>query len=168
MAVRGLGWDIDSPYASNRGELFPVGSFGHSGFTGTSLWIDPLSKTYVIILTNSVHPDGKGNVIALRSRIATIAAAALGMAAIRNADGQPNCRAAPAALSAGAQFPFRNEQQLSCSNRCETAKWRPALTFSRRRAFTPLKGMRVGLITNHSGRDSQGRRTIDLLATRRA
>ena len=54
--MRGLGWDIDSPFSSNRGELFPVGSYGHTGFTGTSLWIDPRSQTYVILLTNSVHP----------------------------------------------------------------------------------------------------------------
>ncbi len=55
--LRGLGWDIDSPLSGNRGELFPIGSFGHTGFTGTSIWIDPASKTYVILLANSVHPD---------------------------------------------------------------------------------------------------------------
>src|SRR3954471_17077313 len=76
-AVRGLGWDIDSSYSSNRGELFPIGSFGHTGFTGTSLWLDPASKSYVIFLSNRVHPDGKGDVTPLRARIATVAAAAL-------------------------------------------------------------------------------------------
>src|SRR5439155_26696892 len=76
MLVRGLGWDIDSYYASNRGDLFPVGSFGHTGFTGTSIWIDPFSKTYVILLTNSVHPDGQGNVATLRAEVADIAGAA--------------------------------------------------------------------------------------------
>ena len=76
-AVRGLGWDIDSSYSSNRGELFPIGSFGHTGFTGTSLWLDPQSKSYVVFLSNRVHPDGKGDVTALRGRVATIAAAAL-------------------------------------------------------------------------------------------
>ena len=50
--VRGLGWDIDSPFSSTRGELLPVGSFGHTGFTGTSLWIDPTTNTYIILLTN--------------------------------------------------------------------------------------------------------------------
>ncbi len=60
--VRGLGWDIDSPYSSNRGELLPVGSFGHTGFTGTSLWIDPTTNTYVILLTNSTMLKD-GNVI---------------------------------------------------------------------------------------------------------
>ena len=76
-AVRGLGWDIDSSYSSNRGELFPIGSFGHTGFTGTSLWLDPGSKSYVIFLSNRVHPDGKGDVTALRGKVATVAAAAL-------------------------------------------------------------------------------------------
>jgi len=75
---RGLGWDIDSPYSSVRGEYFPVGSFGHTGFTGTSLWIDPVSQTYVLLLTNRVHPDGNGDVRSLRSRVATIVAAGLG------------------------------------------------------------------------------------------
>ena len=70
-SLRGLGWDIDSPFSSNRGELLPVGSFGHTGFTGTSLWIDPATDTYIILLTNAVHPERQGNVIALRARVAT-------------------------------------------------------------------------------------------------
>ena len=74
--VRGLGWDIDSPFSSNRGELLPVGSFGHTGFTGTSLWIDPTTNTYVILLTNSIQLKD-GNVIALRTEVATAVAAAL-------------------------------------------------------------------------------------------
>src|SRR4029077_1670598 len=76
-SVRGLGWDIDSSYSANRGELFPIGSFGHTGFTGTSLWLDPGTKSYVIFLSNRVHPDGKGDVTALRGKVATVAAAAL-------------------------------------------------------------------------------------------
>jgi CubicO group peptidase (beta-lactamase class C family) len=75
--VRGLGWDIDSRYASNRGDLFPVGGVGHTGFTGTSIWIDPKSKGYVIFLSNRVHPDGRGDVTSVRAKVATIAAAAL-------------------------------------------------------------------------------------------
>jgi uncharacterized protein YbbC (DUF1343 family)/CubicO group peptidase (beta-lactamase class C family) len=75
--VRGLGWDLDSTYSANRGDLFPIGSYGHTGFTGTSLWIDPRSRSYVVFLSNRVHPDGKGDVTALRGRVATIAAAAL-------------------------------------------------------------------------------------------
>ena len=75
--LRGFGWDIDSPFSSNRGDLLPVGSFGHTGFTGTSLWIDPTTKTYIILLTNAVHPRGKGNAVGLRSKVATAVAAAL-------------------------------------------------------------------------------------------
>ena len=58
-ARRGLGWDLDSAYSSNRGELLPVGSFGHTGFTGTSIWVDPLTGVWVIFLSNRVHPDGQ-------------------------------------------------------------------------------------------------------------
>lgn len=57
-ALRGLGWDIDSPFSSNRGTLFPIGSFGHTGYTDTSLWIDPSSDSYVIVLSNAVYPSG--------------------------------------------------------------------------------------------------------------
>ena len=63
--VRGLGWDIDSRFSSNRGDLFPIGSFGHTGFTGTSLWIDPASGSYVIFLSSRLHPDGTGDVTPL-------------------------------------------------------------------------------------------------------
>ena len=75
--VRGLGWDLDSSFSSNRGELFPLGSFGHTGFTGTSMWIDPATSTYVVVLANRVHPEGKGDVVPLRARVATIVAAAI-------------------------------------------------------------------------------------------
>ena len=74
---RGLGWDMDSRYSGNRGDLFPDGSFGHSGFTGTSIWIDPGTETVVVFLSNRVHPDGGGNVVRLRGRVATLAAAAV-------------------------------------------------------------------------------------------
>ena len=57
--LRGLGWDIDSAFSANRGELLPIGSFGHTGFTGTSLWIDPVTDLYVVFMSNRVHPDGK-------------------------------------------------------------------------------------------------------------
>jgi CubicO group peptidase (beta-lactamase class C family) len=77
--LRGLGFDIDSQFSSNRGELFPIGSFGHTGFTGTSLWMDPMTKTAVILMTNSVHPQRRPAVSPLRARVATIAAAALGI-----------------------------------------------------------------------------------------
>jgi CubicO group peptidase (beta-lactamase class C family) len=69
---------MQTGYSSNRGELFPSGvSYGHTGFTGTSVWIDPKSQSAVIILSNRVHPNGKGNVNKLRRQIATLAAAAI-------------------------------------------------------------------------------------------
>lgn len=77
FAGRGLGWDVVSAYSSNRGDLFGPGSYGHSGYTGTSIWIDPETKTYIIFLTNSVHPDDKGSVLALRSRVANVVAASI-------------------------------------------------------------------------------------------
>ena len=74
---RGLGWDIDSRFSSNRGDLFSERSYGHTGFTGTSIWIDPETSTVVVFLSNRVHPDGTGNVNELRGRVATLAAAAV-------------------------------------------------------------------------------------------
>ncbi len=75
--LRALGWDVETHYASNRGDLFPPGSYGHTGWTGTSLWIDPATRTFVIILSNRNHPDESGNVVALRGRIASIVASAI-------------------------------------------------------------------------------------------
>jgi len=77
--LRGLGWDISTHYSSPRGTVFGPTSFGHTGFTGTSLWLDPASDSYVLILTNRVHPDGKGNIVPLRHDIASAAAVALGL-----------------------------------------------------------------------------------------
>ena len=74
---RGLGWDLLSAYASNGGDLFGAKSFGHTGYTGTSLWVDPDTKTIIVFLTNSVHPDDKGKVGPLRSRVANVVAAAI-------------------------------------------------------------------------------------------
>ena len=73
---RGLGWDIDSEYSGPRGDLFSDESYGHTGWTGTSLWIDPVTQTFVIFLSNRNHPDGKGNVLALRHQLGTLAAEA--------------------------------------------------------------------------------------------
>src|SRR5205823_1494008 len=72
---RAYGWDVRTSFSSNRGELFK--GFGHTGFTGTSIWLDPDSETAVIFLSNRVHPDGKGNVNRVRGQVATLAAAAL-------------------------------------------------------------------------------------------
>ena len=74
---RGVGFDIRTRFSSTRGDLFPVGSFGHTGFTGTSLWIDPFSKTFVILLTSRLHPDGSGNVVSMRRKVASVVAASI-------------------------------------------------------------------------------------------
>ena len=76
---RGLGWDIRSPYSRIFNASFPAGSFGHTGYSGTSIWIEPRSKTYLIILTNRLYPNGRGQVKALRAKIAAAVAAAVPM-----------------------------------------------------------------------------------------
>ena len=78
--IRGLGWDIQSRYSSPRGAHFSPRSFGHTGFTGTSLWLDPDIQAYLIVLTSRLHPDGRGDVRALRKEIATIVGEALSRA----------------------------------------------------------------------------------------
>jgi uncharacterized protein YbbC (DUF1343 family)/CubicO group peptidase (beta-lactamase class C family) len=152
MVARGLGWDIDSPYASNRGELFPVGSFGHSGFTGTSLWIDPVTETYVIILTNRVHPDGKGDVVPLRAQIATLVAAALGAAS-----GEA-VLASRRSLTGYAEL-MRSYRIQGLRN----GKVQTGIDVLEAEKFRELEGRRVGLITNQTGLDAGGERTSELL-----
>ncbi|MGH9751496.1 MAG: serine hydrolase domain-containing protein, partial [Blastocatellia bacterium] len=79
--ARGLGWDVVTGYSANRGDLFPLGSFGHTGFTGTSIWIDPASETFVVFLSNRVHPklDPKkpADVSSLRGRVASVVASSI-------------------------------------------------------------------------------------------
>jgi uncharacterized protein YbbC (DUF1343 family) len=152
MAMRGLGWDIDSPHSSARGELFPVGSFGHTGFTGTSIWVDPFSKTYVIIMTNRLHPEGRGDVSEVRAQIATIAAAAFG-------SGSMETLATRSPLTGNAEF--RNSYGI---RRLRNGSVKLGIDALEGERFAPLAGLRVGLITNHSGLDGEGRRTIDLLS----
>ena len=89
-ARRGLGWDIDSAYSGPRGDIFPMGSYGHTGWTGGSLWIDPTSKTFVIFLSNRNHPTEAGNVLALRHRLGTLAAASVETIDFKNVSGALN------------------------------------------------------------------------------
>jgi len=77
--LRGFGWDIDTVYSGSRGMIFPIGSFGHTGFTGTYLWMDPGSDTYVILLTNSIHLPGSPPTSNLDGDVATATAQALGL-----------------------------------------------------------------------------------------
>ena len=152
MILRGLGWDIDSPYASNRGELYPLGSYGHTGWTGTSIWIDPVSRTYVILLTNRVHPDGKGDVVGLRTRVASVVAAALGPASTE--------QILASRRSLTGYFELMKSHRI---RGVRNGKVQTGIDVLVAENFAPVAGMRVGLITNHTGRDAQGRRTIDLL-----
>jgi uncharacterized protein YbbC (DUF1343 family) len=150
--VRGLGWDIDSTYSSNRGELFPIGSYGHTGFTGTSLWLDPQTKSYVIFLSNRVHPDGKGDATPIRAKVATVAAAAL----YAQSDVSPLARG----------FQPRDNADVA---RAFQASARHAPTLAgidvlAAENFARLRGKHVGLLTNQTGRSRQGTSTIDLLA----
>ena len=150
--VRGLGWDIDSSYSANRGELMPAGSYGHTGFTGTSLWIDPATGMFVIFLSNRVHPDGKGDVTPLRARIATIAASSL-------VD-------VPTTTTAGARFARQTfESQIPAVAPAPTPPVMTGIDVLRADGFKALAGLRVGLLTNHTGRARDGASTIDLLAS---
>jgi uncharacterized protein YbbC (DUF1343 family)/CubicO group peptidase (beta-lactamase class C family) len=158
--LRGFGWDIDSPFSSNRGDLLPIGSFGHTGFTGTSLWIDPTTNTYIILLTNAVHPRGKGNAIALRSKVATAVAAALPL----TADEKDKLRWLSITGYNEAQSAVR---RVSVRN----ASVKTGLDVLEEHGFDILKSSpgstqskkRIGLLTNQTGIDAQGRRTIDVL-----
>ena len=80
LALRGMGMDIDSPYAQRpRGTVFPLGSYGHTGFTGCILWVDPQSRSFYVFLSNRVYPDDKSNVLALYTQLGTLAAQAAGL-----------------------------------------------------------------------------------------
>jgi uncharacterized protein YbbC (DUF1343 family)/CubicO group peptidase (beta-lactamase class C family) len=157
-SLRGLGWDIDSPFASNRGDLLPVGSYGHTGFTGTSLWIDPVTDTYIILLTNAVHPNGKGSVVSLRSRLATAVAASLSLTATE----QDKLRLA---RITGYNESLMAAHRLSARN----GDVKLGIDVLEAHGFRELHGdashpVRVGLLTNQTGVDSKGHRTADILA----
>ena len=147
--VRGLGWDIDSTYSSNRGELLPIGSFGHTGFTGTSLWLDPTTGLFIVFLSNRVHPDGKGDVTPLRARVATVAASAI------------LTEPADAATHAWTGRDFGPSGAVPTPSPREPVM--TGLDVLRSQGFAPLQGKRVGLITNHTGRARDGAAAIDLL-----
>ena len=148
--VRGFGWDMDSSFSTNRGELLPLGSFGHTGFTGTSLWMDPATKLFVVFLSNRLHPDGKGDVTPLRARVSTIAASAIPDVSddIRRNAAWTGRDFGPS----GVPLP--------------QPAWAPVLSgidALRADGFAILKGKKVGLVTNHTGRARDGATTIDLL-----
>jgi uncharacterized protein YbbC (DUF1343 family) len=120
--VYGLGWDIKSPFANGMDVLGP-GSYGHTGYTGTSIWIDPARQEFLIILTNRLYPNESGDAKPIRRQIAAVMA-----------------RPAPSHAVLTGIDTLREED------------------------FAPLSGLRLGLLTNQTGRDATGERTIDLLA----
>ena len=139
IATRGFGWDINSAYSRPRGELYPIaeagipGSFGHTGFTGTSLWIDPDSNSYVILLANAIHPRGGAPISTLRGQVATAAAKAIGIG---------------------------TSQTSSVKTGIDILE---ATNFAALKSASHDGHLRIGLLTNQTGLDAQGRRTIDII-----
>jgi uncharacterized protein YbbC (DUF1343 family) len=131
----GLGWEIAPLFNSDPNESVPANSFGHSGYTGTSIWIDPDSKTFVVILTNRVHLHGGGDVKSLRTDILRLIKGLL----VPMSSGPAARRPAPI-------VPVRSGIDQLHAQR-----------------FAPLAGSHIGLITNQTGIDSRGRPTFELL-----
>ncbi len=158
-SLRGLGWDLDSPFSSNRGEFYPVGSFGHTGFTGTSIWIDPVTDSYVILLTNAVHPNGHNTaVISLRAHVSSAAAQALKLTV-------PEQEQLQLMRITGYNEAMSSARLVTARN----ASVRNGIDVLESQHFTQLCGkdgrtVKVALVTNQTGVDSHGNRTIDVLA----
>lgn len=159
--ARGYGWDIGTDYSSPRGLFFPKGeSFGHTGFTGTSMWIDPVHKVYVILLTNAVHPKEGKSVVELRRQVSTAAAGALIATALED-------KAKTVKISNPAVAAVK-EPTAQARDGCDSARGAPAevlcgIDVLERDSFKLLEGRNIAIITNHTGRNRQGLRTIDLL-----
>jgi uncharacterized protein YbbC (DUF1343 family) len=143
VAVRRTGgFDLDSSFSRPRGEIFPIGSYGHTGFTGGFYWIDPYSKTFYIFLSNRVHPNGKGSVTALQRRLGTMVAEAMG---VEERDVLPERTGGRVEWVTGGADVQNGIDVLHNSG------------------YQALQGLRVGLVTNHTGIDRAGNPTIDLL-----
>jgi uncharacterized protein YbbC (DUF1343 family)/CubicO group peptidase (beta-lactamase class C family) len=154
--LRGLGWDIASPFANNRGDLLPALSFGHTGYTGTSLWIDPVTKSYIILLTNSVHPkegtDAFGK-IAIRGKIANAVVSALAPEIDEKVESaRASITSVTERLASAKRYSDRTDIVLTGIDVLEAED------------FSILRGRRIGLLTNQTGVDRKGNRTIDALA----
>jgi uncharacterized protein YbbC (DUF1343 family)/CubicO group peptidase (beta-lactamase class C family) len=153
-ARRGFGWDIDSGYSRPRGKHFPIGSYGHTGFTGTCMWIDPFSGTFWIFLSNRVHPDGKGNVLPLEGELGTLAAEAVLGFDFANVPGALPPREAASRAA---------DRQLRSQSAQAAVPIRNGIDVLEAEDFAPLSGLKIGLITNHTGTDRARNPTIDLL-----
>ena len=151
--LRGLGWALGAPFSPGREQLPAVGSYGHYGYTGTMLWIDPVSQTFIIVLSNRVHPDGKGDANPLRRGIMTIVSDAL------MAQSAQSILAARPELAAYYIFTADHPDSRSA------ARVLTGLDVLEAEGFAPLTGQRVGIITNQSGMDAAGHHIVDLLYT---
>ena len=160
--LRALGWDVETHYSSSRGDLFPLGSFGHTGWTGTSIWLDPATDTFVVILSARNHPDGAGNAIPLRSRLASVVAAAV-------TDVTPEAlrlaseRVAHLAVRPAA--PIAREKGPAPPLPFDVRSGVDVLESS---GFAALKGKRIGLLTNPTGVTRDGRTTASVLLSEKA
>ncbi|HUX44704.1 MAG TPA: serine hydrolase [Terracidiphilus sp.] len=157
-SLHGLGWDIDSPFSTNRGALLPVGSFGHTGFTGTSLWIDPVTDTYILLLTNRVHPHGGHSVVSLRSRIATAAVQALSLSISQRQQMR-------LARITGYNESLMAERRITA----RSGDVRTGIDVLESDGFRqlhpdPAHPVRIGLVMNQTSVDAEGRRTADVLS----
>jgi uncharacterized protein YbbC (DUF1343 family)/CubicO group peptidase (beta-lactamase class C family) len=162
-ATRGLGWDISTSFSSNKGEVFPNGSFGHTGFTGTSVWIDPSSHTFVIFLSNRVHPDGKGDVGSVRGRIASVVASAVEDTSPVEAEEFSRRYAAEVILSELQEHTILTQEAVAFVPARFSSGVLTGIDVLAKDGFKSLQGKRVGLVTNHTGRDKSGKPTIDIL-----
>ena len=184
IATRGFGWDINSAFSRPRGGVFPIGSFGHTGFTGTSLWMDPASDTYVVLLANAIHPRGNPPISALRGQVATAAANILQLyydsgdanhtkivhdggihdGSIVSIDSPAPPKTSASHLDSLVKKEISTAATLTGIDVLETTHF-AALAEAAKRHNGHLH---LGLLTNQSGLDSKGRRTIDILATNAA
>ncbi len=167
--TRGLGWDMNTSFSSNRGELFPLGSFGHTGFTGTSVWIDRVSQTFVIFLSNRVHPDGKGNVTDIRAKVSTVVASAIEdtpIEAFRLAEDIYSAQVAAQIEKFKVQSSKFKVEESSNQQRTTNNEQRTVfngIDVLEKTNFKDLEGLKIGLVTNQTGRNLSGKPTIDVL-----
>ena len=198
VASRGLGWDLNSGFSRPRGEVFPIstkehlGSFGHTGFTGTSLWIDPVSDSYVILLSNAIHPRGNPPISALRGQVATAAALAI-RAMDGSAKAQRKEREEGRGSFATGGGPSDSAEAIDCRTQLCSLSFvdaemlesgivprsesmadgtKTGIDVLETTNFAALKSiaakhggkLKFAVLTNQSGVDAQSRRTIDVLA----
>ena len=156
--TRTLGWDVSSTFSKTMAPFFPERSVGHLGFTGTALWIDPPTRSYVIILTNRVHPYGGGatRIRDLRIRLTAAAGAQLFQPPVV---ADPGPTSGPAADEPAPDNRLPGEAVFPATDRVLTG-----LDVLVGQRFALLSGHSVGLVTNQTGVDFRGRRAIDLIA----